>query len=556
MKIKQLFLIAGLGLLGIEMQAQSSTSISKDSKAFVSWANGAYIQRGWVNSADTSVKYKDSNKATYGCTGDAVGIAGSTASDVVSLGDGGIATLTFDRPIVNGTGADFAIFENGQYKQGTDSIYAELGFVEVSSDGSHFVRFPAVSITKTDKQIGGFSPIKQSDVTNFAGAEIQGYGTPFNLDDIKDSANIDLQNIRFVRIVDAVGNIDSKFASHDSKGTIVNDPWPTPYWSSGFDLDGVGVINAGKPYAVSTFEALTLNKDSYFTPAKTDTAFVNGVSLFSTAKTDYGIDAFTYSNLRNDTTKGYANSFSAIAKGGVSAPDSGGTNYAIAYINSYGKLPVVSFKDKATYVVDGFYVTNATYAYLSMLNGDDYAKKFGGTTGKDADWFKLQIWGTKADGSKTETIDFYLADFRSDESSKDYIVKDWRWVDLRSLGEITSVHFGMASSDFSSYGMNTPSYFCIDNLSVIADQVLTASPVVATETNNVVAFPNPCNNVLNVKCKSGSVVTLFDVTGQIITKTIAEQENIQLSTENIAVGYYEIQIANNSEIQTLKIIKQ
>jgi len=554
MKIKQLFLIAGLGLMGVEMQAQSSTSISKDSKAFVSWANGAYIQRGWVNIADTSVKYKGSNEATYGCTGDAVGIAGSTASDVVSLGDGGIATLTFDRPIVNGSGADFAVFENGQYKQGTDSIYAELGFVEVSSDGSHFVRFPAVSNTKADKQIGGFSPIKQSDVSNFAGAEIQGYGTPFNLDDIKDSANIDLQNIRFVRIVDAVGNIDPKFASHDSKGNVVNDPWPTPYWSSGFDLDGVGVINAGIPYAVSTFEALTLSKDSYFTPTKTDTAFVNGVSLFSTAKTDYGIDAFTYSNLRNDTTVGYTNSFSAITKGGVSAPDSGGTNYAIAYLDSYGKLPVVSFKDKEAYVVDGFYVTNATYAYLSMLNGDAYAKKFGGATGKDADWLKLRIWGTKADGSKTDTVDFYLADFRSDESSNDYIVKDWRWVDLSSLGEITSVHFGMASSDVGSFGMNTPSYFCIDNFSVITNQAPISSSVV--KENNVIAYPNPCTSVLNVQCEVGSVVTLFDVMGQVVSKVVANQTSIELSTENIPTGYYEIQIANKSEIQTLKIIKQ
>jgi hypothetical protein len=33
--------------------------------------------------------------------------------------------------------------------------------------------------------------------------------------------------------------------SRDSKGNIINDPWPTNFASSGFDLDAVGVINQG-----------------------------------------------------------------------------------------------------------------------------------------------------------------------------------------------------------------------------------------------------------------------------------------------------------------------
>jgi hypothetical protein len=641
LKLNQVFLLIGLGLIGQTTYGQASKlSISKDSAAIITWANGVNIQRGWVNIADTSIKYKGSNKATYGYSAAALGKAGSTSADVVSLGDGGVATLTFDRPISNGVGADFAVFENGQFKQGTDSVFAELGFVEVSSDGIHFVRFPSVSKTQITKQIGSFAPIDAENVFNLAGAELQGFGTAFDLDYVADSANLDVQNIRFVRIVDAIGDINPIFASHDSQGNIVNDPWPTPYWSSGFDLDAVGVVHAGQPYLQSTFETFTLANDSYFTPAATDTVIANGLALFSTEKTAWGINKFTISNLRNDSTPGYTNSFSAITAGGISAPDSGGTKYAISYGASS-----ISFSDKASHRINGFYATNATYTYLSMRDGDAYAKKFGGTTGNDADWFKLQIWGIKADGSKTDTIDFYLADYRFSDNSKDYLVNDWRWVDLSSLGSVKSIQIGMASSDNGKWGMNTPSYFCLDNFTVLPtdapvslpisdvtvlknaqpktialDQIFTAydpssitftfdsnsntsliqgylagnsltiqfadgqtgtatlkvsgscngKTVSNTFKVNVVdqavgfesissvtkAFPNPCSSVLNVECKSGSVITIFDVTGRIVENMIADNSTVSIQTDTFSKGYYQLQVVNDTETKTIKIIKE
>jgi len=482
MKRRNIILLSVLSMVGMNSFAQSPQSIAKDSSAITSWANGISIQRGLVNIADTSVKANGSNKASYGFPAAALGKADTTALGVVSLGDGGVATVTFDRPISNGVGPDFAVFENG-LTYGKDSVFSELGFVEVSSDGTHFVRFPAISKTQTTKQIGSFSPLFPGNITNMAGDEIQGYGTPFDLDDLADSTDIDLQNIRFVRVIDAVGDIDPAFATHDSKGNIVNDPWPTPFASCGFDLDAVATIHNGQAYAVSTFDSLKLNKDSYFTPASTDSVFSNGVALFRTSKTAWGIDAFTYSNMRNDTTGDYTNGFSAITKGGISAPDSGGTNYAIAYLG--GTLPSITFSDKVSHSVNGFYVTNATYAYLSMKNGDSYAKKFGGTTGNDPDWFALKVWGVKDNGKNTDTVTFYLADYRFTDNAKDYIVKDWRWVDLSSLGLIKSIQFGMASSDNGSFGMNTPSYFCLDNLTV-----LPADAPVSLHSNDITVVRN------------------------------------------------------------------
>ena len=80
-------------------------------------------------------------------------------------------------------------------------------------------------------------------IHNFAGKYGAFYGTPFDLDDVEDNALLDKNNITHVRVVDVIGNIDPEYCTYDSQGHPVNDPWPTPFASSGFDLDAVGVIH-------------------------------------------------------------------------------------------------------------------------------------------------------------------------------------------------------------------------------------------------------------------------------------------------------------------------
>jgi hypothetical protein len=98
-----------------------------------------------------------------------------------------------------------------------------------------------------------------------------------------------------------------------------------------------------------------------------------------------------------------------------------------------------------------------------MKNGDVVAKKFGGVTGTDPDWFKLTITGSLNGNPSAQSVDLYLADFRSPDTTQHYIVKDWQWVDLSSLGNVNEVQFTLSSSDTGSFGMNTPAYFAIDN---------------------------------------------------------------------------------------------
>lgn len=228
-----------------------TTAIYKDSAVFKAWGTGCMITRGFVKISDTLFTYEGHNRAFYGNPGDASGIPDDFA---VSLGDGGVAIVTFDHPIGNGEGPDFAIFENSF----TDG-FLELGFVEVSSDGFRFVRFPAVSLTQTDTQVSTFGILDPVKINNFAGKYRLFYGTPFDLAELSDSAGIDLNNITHIRIIDAVGCILPAFATFDSQGNIVNDPYPTPFHSCGFDLDAIGIINLG-PQAINVeTDPITVN---------------------------------------------------------------------------------------------------------------------------------------------------------------------------------------------------------------------------------------------------------------------------------------------------------
>ncbi len=216
-----------------------TTAMHADSTAFVAWATGCVAEPGPMNISNPSAGVAGAGWPAQNAIGFPQGTMGVTC-----LGDGGRATLTFDSPICNQPGPDFAVFENGfANAQTPDYWFLELAFVEVSSDGVNFFRFPAYSNTQTDTQLGGFACILPSEIHNLASKYGAMYGTPFELDEIPDDPLLNKNSITHVRIVDVVGCIDPEYATYDCQGHPINDPWPTPFASSGFDLDAVGVIH-------------------------------------------------------------------------------------------------------------------------------------------------------------------------------------------------------------------------------------------------------------------------------------------------------------------------
>ncbi|NDV63265.1 hypothetical protein G0Q06_12435 [Puniceicoccales bacterium CK1056] len=230
---------------------EGSTAIPFDDPEFTGWANAVVS----VNfGSDVGDEYK--NPAA------ALGPARESAQDVLVLGRGGSVTLEFVPGIADQDGWDFAVFENA-----FRDAFLELAYVEVSSDGVHFVRFPNYSLTADP--VGAFGDVQATFIEGFGGKYRAGWGTPFDLSILAEAhasalageqlfsgefTNALLQNyphldpsqVKYVRIIDVVGD----GSNPDCEGFAVYDPYPTII-TSGFDLDAVGVLNPASIETIS-----------------------------------------------------------------------------------------------------------------------------------------------------------------------------------------------------------------------------------------------------------------------------------------------------------------
>ncbi len=254
--------LASAGIYAPAAGEPGSTAIAMDDARFIAWATAV----GSLERGPADISTPDSPLVTFGNEEAVLGapnaiLPGQTDPTVspdaiLSLGDGGSITLLFDQPIANGPSWDFAVFENA-----FNDSFLELAFVEVSSDGATFFRFPSHSLTSTSAQItqsGANNAIDPTNIDGFAGKYRAGFGTPFDLSVLSGTVGLNLNSIVAVRIVDVVGSINPSFATRDSDLHIVNDPWPTPFSTGGFDLDAVGVFHVVPEPGVASLVAVGL----------------------------------------------------------------------------------------------------------------------------------------------------------------------------------------------------------------------------------------------------------------------------------------------------------
>ncbi|MFN5884360.1 MAG: DUF4465 domain-containing protein, partial [Bacteroidota bacterium] len=162
---------------------------------------------------------------------------------------------------------------------------------------------------------------------------------------------------------------------------------------------------------------------------------------------DYWSSGFAISSVFDTVTPGYGNLYTSFA--GLGADSS--IQYAISQNRSRVLIPTNILPIPH---VKGMYVTNTTYAALSMKFGDAFAKKFGGPSGNDPDYLLLTVKAFLGGTQKADSVNFYLADFRNADNSKDYILNTWKWLNLTPLGLVDSLEFILSSSDNGAFGMN------------------------------------------------------------------------------------------------------
>ncbi len=298
------------------------------------------------------------------------------------------------------------------------------------------------------------------------------------------------------------------------------------------------------------FEEFTLPTGSFLNGSDGKGGFQSGdIFLPNTYDAQYmSWSGWAISNWTDTLTPGFTNQYSAITGKGYG----GSAHYAITY--AFGNNNLVLRGNAAGLPVSGMYLTNSAYAYWSMKDGDAFSKKFGGLTGNDPDYFLLTIKAFYQGRLSSDSVNFYLADFRFSNNSQDFIVKDWKWVDLSSLGPVDSLAFSLTSTDVGVFGMNTPAYFCVDNITLSNPTSAYAQGLPDLFT----IYPNPSADFIQIAHSENGPMDfyLFDVNGKLVLRQPLPAPGGQIDLQFLPTGTYFATLKGKHAQSTRKVVKR
>lgn len=307
---------------------------------------------------------------------------------------------------------------------------------------------------------------------------------------------------------------------------------------------------------VATFESLTLQGAdtfyvNYSNPGK-DVGFDDGLAhfpcIYDTAWGGTWVSGFAYTNQTDVRDSSYLNLFTAAPAKGYN----NSSNYVS--VSAYSPV-IINLKGKAVgQPVKGFYATNLVYAYKEMTT-DGFSKKMGGIPNVEEDWFKITIKGYSGGTLKADSVDFYLADFRDADSTKDYIVDTWEWVNLLPLGGVDSLLISLSSTDTAGgMGMNNPSYFAMDNFETFE----TSSVGNVAQQYVAKVYPNPATDNLFIECADETISTIIvtNVSGSIVGQYAVTDKVTLINTASFVPGIYMVQMKGENGVASVRFVKQ
>lgn len=234
--------------------------------------------------------------------------------------------------------------------------------------------------------------------------------------------------------------------------------------------------------SVVDFENIALDSDSIMPMSADSTSFASKGFVFHYSYfPDWSYwSGFCVAGKRDTSFTDYHDQYNSCVGHGYAQS----ANYAVVY--PQGETISVA-EGKRT--ISGCYVAANAYLQNAILKGDGMTPG-AFTTG---DWMRLDVIALDGNAKK-DTVSCYLADYRSDNASDHYYVKDWTWLDLSALGECTGLTFRLSSSRNNSWGMTTPSYFLMDNFNGQYDGrsrqlATTHKPAVTTGITTVKRLP-------------------------------------------------------------------
>ncbi len=288
---------------------------------------------------------------------------------------------------------------------------------------------------------------------------------------------------------------------------------------------------------VFDFENLNLPDTGFWNGADNSGFYGNDILSFENyCNTQYNYwSGFSYSNWTDTYNQSLDNQWSTYVGQAYS-----GNVFGLAYVpidcnNNYQNIPInLSFINPVE--IKNIKLSNSTYTALTILNGDAICSAF-----SEGDYFFVKITSYYL-GLETGADTLYLADYRNGQN---IIINTWTEVDLTNLGTVDSLHFNLFSSDTGIYGMNTPAYFCLDDVEYISNTIISEK-----NENLIQIYPNPASDFITISDKF-DFLSIYDMSGKIIMVTT---DNI-IDVRDFQNGIYIVKIETENQINTTKFIK-
>ncbi|MGN1246599.1 MAG: DUF4465 domain-containing protein, partial [Muribaculaceae bacterium] len=221
-------------------------------------------------------------------------------------------------------------------------------------------------------------------------------------------------------------------------------------------------------------------------------------------------------------------------------------NYAVFYYDSWDvESRFYNVYDEAGATISGMYVTNAAYALNSILNGDAY----GSTPFATGDYFKMIVKGYDINDVVTGTVEFYLADYRSENDADHYALTTWEWCDLSSLGAVSSIHITFETTQSNAYGALTPLYVCIDDVNGTPDPNTGVAAIAAPSAAKIAAVGK---SVTIATDATGYTAKVYSTAGALVASRKSCNGTTAIDLSDLQPGIYIVRAAGEAQRVMIK----